>query len=344
LAKGDVSAPTGKVEKKSSFGVAMVDEVETAAEAELPLESIGSRLRRAREEAGLSLPQLAAETRIGERMLAAIEVGDYAALPGRTYAIGFSRSYAKAVGLDDAAVAVAVRAELAEQAPTDNRRPIQTFEPGDPARVPSARLAWLAGGLLVIALILGILFLPGIFAPGGSLPSTSTPDQPNPTASQGATPAAPAANGQVVFTALEAQVWVKFTDAQGNQLMQKELALGESWTVPTDKGEVLIWTARPDALSITVGGQAVPKLSDVQKTVRDVPVSAAALLERGTAQVAPIASPASAPVATNRQPERRRTQRQSAAQADASPSASSAPVPAASQPAPAAPAPAPSAT
>lgn len=321
----------------------MVDEVETAAEAELPLESIGSRLRRAREEAGLSLPQLAAETRIGERMLAAIEVGDYAALPGRTYAIGFSRSYAKAVGLDDAPVAAAVRAELAEQAPTDNRRAIQTFEPGDPARVPSARLAWLAGGLLVIALILGIVFLPGIFAPGGSLPSGLAPDQPSPIASPGAAPAAPAANGPVVFTALEAQVWVKFTDAQGNQLMQKELAQGESWTVPTDKGEVLIMTARPDALGITVGGQAVPKLSDVQQTVRDVPVSAAALLARGTAQAAPIASPALAP-AQNRQPERRRTQRQSAPQAVASPSASSTPAPAASQPAPAAPAPAPSAT
>jgi transcriptional regulator with XRE-family HTH domain len=301
-------------------------------------------LRRAREEAGMSLAQLAAETRIGERMLAAIEVGDYAALPGRTYAIGFSRSYAKAVGLDDAEVGAAVRAELAEQAPTESRRPAQTFEPGDPARVPTARLAWLAGGLLVIALILGIVFLPGIFAPGGSLPSSLPADQPSAAASQGVPPAAPAVSGPVVFTALEPRIWVKFTDAQGNQLMQKELAQGESWAVPTDKGEVLIWTARPDALGITVGGQAVPKLSDVQKTVKDVPVSAAALLARGTAQAAPVVSPAPAPVASNRQGERRRTQRQSAPQADASPAATSAPAPAATQPAPAGPAPAPSAT
>lgn len=318
----------------------MVEEVEAAAEAELPLESIGSRLRRAREEAGLSLPQLAAETRIGERMLAAIEAGDYAALPGRTYAIGFSRTYAKAVGLNDAEVAAEVRAELAEQTPTDSRRGIQTFEPGDPARVPSAPLAWFAGGLLVAALLAGIYFLPGIFAPGGSLPSTLTPDQPSPAASQGAAPAAPAASGPVVFTALEPKVWVKFTDSLGNQLMQKELAQGESWTVPTDKGEVLIWTARPDALAITIGGQAVPKLSDVQKTVKDVPVSAAALLGRGATPPAPVASAAPAPVQRD-QPERRRVQRQTAPQAEASPSASAAPAPAAVQPAPA---PAPSAT
>jgi len=326
----------------------MVDEVEAAAEAELPLESIGSRLRRAREEAGLSLPQLAAETRIGERMLAAIEAGDYAALPGRTYAIGFSRTYAKAVGLNDAEVGAAVRADLAEQAPVDTRRGIQTFEPGDPARVPSARLAWLAGGLLVIALILGIAFLPGIFSPGGSLPSILPEDQPSPAASQASVPAAvPAVTGPVVFTALEPRIWVKFTDAQGNQLMQKELAQGESWTVPSDKGEVLIWTARPDALSITVGGQAVPKLSDVQKTVKDVPVSAAALLARGTAQAAPVSSPpanvTSAPT-QDRPAVRRQPQRQSVPQGDASAAASPVAAPAASQPAPAGPAPAPSAT
>ncbi len=323
----------------------MVDEVETAAEAELPLESIGSRLRRAREEAGLSLAQLGAETRIGERMLAAIETGDYAALPGRTYAIGFSRSFAKAVGLNDAEVAAAVRAELAEQAPAENRRPVQTFEPGDPARVPSARLAWLAVVLLVVALILGIALLPRIFAPGGSLPSILAPDQPSAAANQNAPSAAPAAeSGPVVFTALEPKVWVKFSDAQGNQLMQKELAQGESWTVPTDKGEVLIWTARPDALAITIGGQAVPKLSDVQKTVKDAPVSATALLRRGATPAAPVAG--AAPAATqNRQLERRRpSQRQAAPQVEASPSASSAPTPAAVQPVPVAPAPAPSAT
>ena len=324
----------------------MVDEDGSAAEVELPLETSGSRLRRAREEAGLSLAQLAAETRIGERLLGAIEAGDFAALPGRTYVIGFSRTYAKAVGINDAEIAAAVRAELAEQAPVENRRQIQTFEPGDPARVPSARLAWLAGSLLVIALILGIVFLPGFFAPGGSLPSTLASDQPSAPASQGAAPAAPPANGPVVFTALEPRIWVKFTDAQGNQLLQKELAQGENWTVPADKGEVLIWTARPDALGITIGGQAVPKLSDVQKTVKDMPVSATALLARGSAQPAAgtsaIPGPTSAPM-PNRQPTRR-AQRQSPSQADAGLGTGAASAPAATQSAPAAPVPAPSAT
>jgi len=321
----------------------MIDEEVTAAEVELPLESAGSRLRRAREVAGLSLAQLAAETRIGERLLAAIEAGDYASLPGKTYAIGFSRTYAKAVGLNDADVAAAVRSELAEFAPTEPRRQVQTFEPGDPARVPSARLAWLAGGLLVIALLLGIAFLPGIFAPGGSLPSILPQETPSPVASVAAQPVVAAPAGRVVFTALEPRIWVKFSDAQGNQLLQKELAQGESWTVPTDKGEVLIWTARPDALGITVGGQAVPKLSDVQKTVKDVPVSAAALLARGAASAAPVAGPLPAAVASPaaRQPAPRRTQRPGPAAVQPT---ASAPAQSGAAPAPSAAAPAPTAS
>ena len=68
----------------------MDDEVAAATEVELPLETAGSRLRRARELAGASLAQIAGQTRIGARQLAALEIGDYSALPGRTYAVGFA--------------------------------------------------------------------------------------------------------------------------------------------------------------------------------------------------------------------------------------------------------------
>ena len=56
------------------------------ASAELPLDGAGGRLRRAREAQGLSRADIAQRTRIPERHLAAIEQGDFAALPARTYA------------------------------------------------------------------------------------------------------------------------------------------------------------------------------------------------------------------------------------------------------------------
>jgi cytoskeleton protein RodZ len=93
--------------KQDENGVEMAQS--EAAEAELPLESVGVRLMRAREGAGMSRAQLAAITRIPERHLAAIEVGDFAALPGLTYAVGFSRSYAKALGLDETGIAAGYR-------------------------------------------------------------------------------------------------------------------------------------------------------------------------------------------------------------------------------------------
>ena len=272
----------------------MADEL--AAEAQLPLETVGSRLRRAREQVGLSVATLAADTRISQRQIEAIEAGNYAALPGRTYAVGFSRSLARAVGLDEAEIAASTRAELSDRQGDEQRRPVQSFEPGDPARVPSARLTWLALAGVVAAVIAGFMFLPSLFSPGGSLPSILASDEPL-AASEAAPAPAPAAAGPVIFTALQPGVWVKFYDRAGTQLMQKELALGESYTVPTDKGEVLLWTARPDQLGITVGGQPVSKLSDVQRAMKDVPVSASALLARGSVASGP-AQPSAAAVAT----------------------------------------------
>ena len=270
-------------------------------EAELPLEGVGARLMRARESDGRSRAQIAAETRIPERHLAAIEAGDFAALPGRTYAVGFSRTFAKALGLNPDEIAIAVRAELEAQEPSETRRQVQTFEPGDPARVPSRRLAWIAAAGVLVVLIAGFFLARSMFFPAGELASSLPQDAPSAAASQ-AVPAPLPTGGVVVFTALQPSVWVKFTDGAGNQLLQKELAQGESYTIPEGMNDVKLWTARPEALSITVGGQSVPKLSEVQQTLKDVPVSAAALLARGTGAGAP-ATESAAPQSSQRDAE-----------------------------------------
>lgn len=61
---------------------------------------IGESLRAARREHGRSLADAAAETRIRETYLAALEEEDFAALGGDVYVKGFLRSYAKFLGLD----------------------------------------------------------------------------------------------------------------------------------------------------------------------------------------------------------------------------------------------------
>jgi len=267
------------------------DEIEEAAPAG---EGIGAQLRAAREAQGLTLAQVAAETRIPQRHLQTIEQGDFAALPARTYAIGFSRSYAKLVGLDADAVADTVRAELDAQEPHAHHRPA-SFEPGDPARVPSRALGWLSG-LAAVLVLLGLFFAARtFFAPAAELPSLVNPTEAAAAdPAQAAPAAAPSAapDGPVVFTALEEGIWVKFYDANGMQLMQKLMTKGESYTVPADAQGPQLWTGRPDALAITVGGRPIPKLAERDQVMRDVLVTAPALLARaGSAAPAPAASP-----------------------------------------------------
>ncbi len=257
-----------------------------------PAASIGQRLRAARESRGLTLEQVAAETRIPQRHLLAMEADDFGKLPGRTYAVGFARTFAKAVGLDQDQVGTEVRAELDTQR-EDGYRPA-SFEPGDPARVPSRALGWFAAFAVLLLLAGGFFFFRTMFAPAGELPSLVEQQNAAQQKSQraahkpaGAPAAAPVAAGAVVFTALQPGVWVKFYDAGGKQLLQKQLAPGESYTVPSDAKGPMLWTGRPEALAITVGGKPLPRLAEQQQVMKDVPVTAQALLARAQPSAVP---------------------------------------------------------
>lgn len=274
----------------------MVDDAIPEEQLEMPI-GVGGRLRAAREAQGLTLAQVAAETRINQRHLVQIEQGDFGGLPARTYAIGFTRTYARMLGLDDDAIADEVRAELALLAPRDTRA--LTFEPGDPARVPSARLAWFSALAALILFIGGAVFIwTRYISPAASLPWLTGHEQPVPAASTDPAlpaPVAPDLAGDVVFKADTDRVWVRFYDAQGRQLLQKELAMGETYTVPRDATGPMIRTARPEALSITVGGKPVPRLAEAHGLIKDVPVDAAALVARATSGIPAPAPPQQTP-------------------------------------------------
>jgi len=246
--------------------------------------TVGARLRHAREELGLSRADIAARTKIAERHLAAIEEERFTDLASSTYAVGFSRAYARAVGLDEREIAQAVRGEinLADESPAPSK---STFEPGDPARVPSSRVAWLAGAAALIVIACLAVFWGSYYFPAASLPDLIKDTPPAPAAKKPPAPAptpAPTPQGPVMITAREAGVWVKVSDETGKALFQKQMALGETYTIPADAAGPKLRTGWPDALAITIGGQPVPPLSD-KRVVMTAPISAAALLARGGA-------------------------------------------------------------
>lgn len=64
-------------------------------------ESIGEKLRLARETRGIALRDISEQTRISMRYLEAIETNDYRRLPGGIFNRSFIRAYAKFVGYDE---------------------------------------------------------------------------------------------------------------------------------------------------------------------------------------------------------------------------------------------------
>lgn len=63
--------------------------------------TLGEKLRQAREERGISISEVAEQTRISPHYLDSIENDDYRTLPGGIFNKGFVKSYAKYVGIDE---------------------------------------------------------------------------------------------------------------------------------------------------------------------------------------------------------------------------------------------------
>ncbi|WP_373488683.1 helix-turn-helix domain-containing protein [Blastomonas sp.] len=285
------------------------DRAASASEPDAEFTSVGQRLVAARQTLDMTLQDVAAKTRIPVRHLQAIDDGKLKSLPGRTYAIGFARAYARAVDVPEEAIAAAARTELGDHS-SNRPRDAQQFDIDEPSKVPSARIAWLAAALGAVILISGFgiwrtYFFPGVdveeFAQAAdtvtndATPAARGDAAKRPDASE--TPAsgpAPEANGEVVFTATEDGVWVKFYDVQGTQMMQKQMALGEQYAIPADANGPQIWTGRPDAFEITIGGRPVPPLGTSEVAIKDVPVGASALLSRDVASQSSTQSPTEA--------------------------------------------------
>jgi len=79
----------------------------------LTAEAVGQALRSAREQLGLSLAEIASETRMAVRHLEAIEQARFGGFSAPVYALGFARNYARAVGLPLPWVTDCLRGEIA---------------------------------------------------------------------------------------------------------------------------------------------------------------------------------------------------------------------------------------
>jgi cytoskeleton protein RodZ len=108
---------------------------------------VGALLRAAREGKGRDLTSVSQQLRIRAVYLRAIEDGDFGALPGTTYAVGFVRSYADYLGLNGPDIVRRFREEVEELG-----RRTQLVFPSTPAegKIPG-------GAILLLAVIIATI-------------------------------------------------------------------------------------------------------------------------------------------------------------------------------------------
>jgi cytoskeleton protein RodZ len=139
--------------------------------------TLGEKLRQAREERGISLSEVAEQTRISGHYLDAIEHDDYSTLPGGIFNKGFVKSFAKCVELDEQEALQDYSSLIAANESQDDsqlkvyRPEVLTDDRSGGSMIPTIIIAVVILGLMTA----GILFLVDYIRNRPSTPVVNTP-------------------------------------------------------------------------------------------------------------------------------------------------------------------------
>lgn len=197
-------------------------------------DTLGLWLRRAREARQLGLPDAEKALRIRQRYLQALEMGDYAALPGEIQTRGFLRNYARYLRLPVEDVLARYDAEVLgrplqpRRAPTpETVRPLgreRTWAPPPPGDDEVVDPVGTVPGELITLLIIGLVFF-GLLAVGSfvALRLTSTSAEATPA------PATPALSANVAATNTPAATTPLFQPSADGQVRLALVARQSAW-------------------------------------------------------------------------------------------------------------------
>ncbi len=255
-------------------------------------QTVGQTVARARTDAGMTLAQVAAVTRIRATLLLAIENDDFRLCGGDVYARGHLKSIATAVGVDpvdlvnrfDAAYGAAHR-EVSAVDPIEQPTHLMDDNParglGALAGTLGASIGrsrtghnWSAVMALALAVIVGVglvSFLtnrpasspvaggPAVSStatpsPSGPTPSSTPSGQPAPSGSPTGDVVASADGVAVTLTVTGRASWMRVTSAGGKTLYEGTLTKGETKNF-TDKTKVGFVIGDAGAVALTVNGR-----------------------------------------------------------------------------------------
>jgi cytoskeleton protein RodZ len=176
-------------------------------EVDAPKLTPGAALRQERERQGLSLIDVARHLKLAVRQIGALENDDAKALPGQVFVRGFTRSYARLLGLDGDALLKSV-----DPAPgaVDAEVPVQAPAPtiGSPVRSRGDRRrdrkggfrGWLPVTIALIVVAVVIVYFRGHQTEEAVMPAEVT--QPSSTTTETPVAAQPPTEGGVVQPAI----------------------------------------------------------------------------------------------------------------------------------------------
>ncbi len=127
--------------------------------------TLGEKLRQAREAHGLSISQVAEQTRISAIYLNCIENDDFRILPGGIFNKGFVKSFAKAVGVDeqealhDYAQLISNQGNHIDDDPKTYRPQILTDDRSSSSMYPTIIFAAIILGLMTVGILVGIRYI-----------------------------------------------------------------------------------------------------------------------------------------------------------------------------------------
>ena len=119
----------------------------------------GERMKRLREERGISLRDIADQTKLSVRTLEALERNDISLLPGGIYSRGLVRVYAEAIGADPETTVQEFVARFPDASVTTGSPYVTEEINTDPPSQLVRRLVIAAAIVVPIALILGLSIL-----------------------------------------------------------------------------------------------------------------------------------------------------------------------------------------
>jgi len=116
------------------------------------VESLGNKLKTAREERGLNYDQISQDTNISSRYLLALEREDFSAFPGEPYLIGFLKNYSEYLGINPSETLSLYNSIKLREQPVPVEQLLH-----NPSPVPKI-IGMAAVSLVILAVVVGVIF------------------------------------------------------------------------------------------------------------------------------------------------------------------------------------------